>query len=41
MDRFHAMLDHARQRHGTLADLLPAVFEERPDDKRTLSRDGK
>ena len=28
MDRFHAMLDHARQRHGALADLLPAVFDE-------------
>jgi hypothetical protein len=27
MDRFHAMVDHARYRHGTLANLLPAVFE--------------
>ena len=27
MDRFHAMIDHARKKHGTLADLLAPVFE--------------
>ena len=29
VDRFQAMLDHARGRHGALADLLPAVFDEK------------
>ena len=27
-DRFQAMLDRARQKHGTLVDLLPPVFDE-------------
>ena len=28
-NRFQAMLERARQRHGALADLLPAVFDEK------------
>ena len=40
MDRFHAMLAHARRRHGTMADLLLAVFEERLRQHDIVTRRG-
>ena len=40
MDRYHAMLDHARQRHGTLVDLLSAVFELDQTQNDIIARRG-
>jgi hypothetical protein len=40
VDRFQAMLDHARGRHGTLADLLPAVFDEKLRQADIIKRRG-
>jgi hypothetical protein len=39
-DRFQAMLDRVRQRHGTLADLLPAVFDEKLRQAEIVKRRG-
>ena len=39
-DRFQAMLDRARRRHGALADLLPAVFEEKLRQADIVKRRG-
>ena len=39
-DRFQAMLDRARRRHGTLADLLPAVFDEKLRQADIIKRRG-
>jgi hypothetical protein len=37
-DRFQAMLDRARRRHGMLADLLPPVFEEKARQAHIINR---
>ncbi|HUS96732.1 MAG TPA: hypothetical protein VMX97_08345 [Hyphomicrobiaceae bacterium] len=39
-DRFQAMLDRARRRHGALADLLPAVFDEKLRQADIVKRRG-
>jgi hypothetical protein len=39
-DRFQVMLDRARRRHGTLADLLPDVFGERLRQSNIIRRRG-
>jgi hypothetical protein len=41
VDRFQAMLDRARRRHGALADLLPAVFDEKLRQADIVKRRGK
>jgi hypothetical protein len=41
VDRFQAMLDRARRRHGALADLLPAVFDEKLRKADIVKRRGK
>ena len=40
MDRFHIMLDHARHRHGTLANVLSAVFESEHTQNDIIARRG-
>jgi len=40
VDRFQAMLDHARGRHDALADLLPAVFDEKLRQADIVKRRG-
>ena len=39
-DRFQSMLDRARIRHGALADLLPAVFDEKLRQADIIKRRG-
>ena len=40
VDRFQAMLDRARRRHGALAELLPAVFDEKLRQADIIKRRG-
>lgn len=40
VDRFQAMLERARRKHGEIADLLPPVFEEQHRQKDVAKRRG-
>ena len=40
VDRFQSMLNRARRRHGALADLLPAVFDEKLRQADIVKRRG-